>query len=906
MAALEVSSEASTVAAKHDLLPTVLQRVATAMCLPDDDVAALSPALRRKVGQMLSAREFERYRRAALELDGVAAGVAARDAKLLPGGFAAGDRVEVFGLAAAADRNGSRGVAERREKDRVAVVLDDGARLAVKPENLRLAPSKPRDDDVAASLEPSSEVPVEPSASASSSDAAASSSDAAASSPRIAAALELIEAERDGARAVELLATALDLAPAARRAAVRQEAAARGEALRRGDGGARRRRRRRGLGAPEARLAALRGAPAAERGRFGGPRETRRWAAAAGGGRGLRALAREAAAADAPPAAAPVEAWHWPMVDDAARFAFFDAFLRREAPGKRVLDLGAGCGALSLAAVGRGASFVVACERSPALADALRATLARGGVGADRCDARDRDSRRLGAEDPVDVVVAEILDAALLGEGVLPALADAYRKHPGAAFCPRLATLRVTPASSPALARRFVADGVRAFQPYDVFEGLAYEPLAPPVDMDLDLIELARRAAPADGTRRRVTIPGGFGETTVTRRGRLDALVVSFVLRDGDRSLDSAAGHWREACFFVEERPELDVGAALRISASTAPLDHGEGDALRFDVAAPSASIAVPPKAPRNALDATTDDVARFNDGAYRAAHARAVAAATPERGRVLELGFCDARSNDGPALPAFGPATLRCPGGRAASIVAAASGDRFDVLAHSLVEPSGLLRRDALQEVEALKRFALKAGTVGAPRVLPSAATVFGVLVDAPALAATKFTREGRLGDHDVSALDDRADATLRDLAPAACARLPALCAPFPLLDLNLDVRSASVAEEAARAAVASSPPVSTPGAAHALLFWWHLRYGGEHGAVAETVSTAPALDGGETGDGHWRVAGVVLDRGRGLPLARGDVLDVHLAVRGSKVGVLKTVTRRAKDGGAAAARPS
>ena len=59
--------QASTVAAKHDLLPTVLQRVATSMCLPDDDVAALSPALRRKVGQMLSAREFERYRRAALD-----------------------------------------------------------------------------------------------------------------------------------------------------------------------------------------------------------------------------------------------------------------------------------------------------------------------------------------------------------------------------------------------------------------------------------------------------------------------------------------------------------------------------------------------------------------------------------------------------------------------------------------------------------------------------------------------------------------------------------------------------------------------------------------------------------------------------------------------------------------------
>ncbi|KAH8071760.1 protein-arginine omega-N asymmetric methyltransferase [Aureococcus anophagefferens] len=415
--------------------------------------------------------------------------------------------------------------------------------LRRKPENLRLAPSKPRDDDVAASLEPSSEVPVEPSASASSD--AASSSDAAASSPRIAAALELIEAERDGARAVELLATALDLAPAARSvAAVREaggaaarlyveEMAARGGG---GDDAAWERRKLAWL-----RCAALlpRNADVLEG--LGSAARGRRLAADA-----AFALAREAAAADAPPAAAPVEAWHWPMVDDAARFAFFDAFLRREAPGE-------------------------------------------------------------------------------------------------------------------------------------------------------------------------------------------------------------------------------------------AP----------------------------------------------------------------------------------FGPATLRCPGGRAASIVAAASGDRFDVLAHSLVEPSGLLRRDALQEVEALKRFALKAGTVGAPRVLPSAATVFGVLVDAPAPAA-KFTREAPGRPRRV-ALDDRADATLRDLAPAACARLPALCAPFPLLDLNLD-----------------------------------------HGAVAETVSTAPALDGGETGDGHWRVAGVVLDRGRGLPLARGDVLDVHLAVRGSKVGVLKTVTRRAKDGGAAAARPS
>ncbi|KAH8068351.1 poly(3-hydroxybutyrate) depolymerase [Aureococcus anophagefferens] len=144
-----------------------------------------------------------------------------------------------------------------------------------------------------------------------------------------------------------------------------------------------------------------------------------------------------------------------------------------------------------------------------------------------------------------------------------------------------------------------------------------------------------------------------------------------------------------------------------------------------------AASLEPSSEAPRNALDATTDDVARFNDGAYRAAP-RAVAPAA-DADRVLELGFCGGTT--GPRSQPSGPRRCAAPG-RAASIVAAASGDRFGC-SRTARRAVGAPQARRAQEVEALKRFALKAGTVGAPRVLPSAATVFGVLVGAGAAAA-------------------------------------------------------------------------------------------------------------------------------------------------------------------------
>ena len=85
----------------------------------------------------MSPEEVERLREDAAKDELREKKAAKKKAAARPGGFAAGDRVEICGLVAAASRNGAKGTVERRAGARYAVVLDDGARLGAKPENLR-------------------------------------------------------------------------------------------------------------------------------------------------------------------------------------------------------------------------------------------------------------------------------------------------------------------------------------------------------------------------------------------------------------------------------------------------------------------------------------------------------------------------------------------------------------------------------------------------------------------------------------------------------------------------------------------------------------------------------------------------------------------------------------------------
>jgi type II protein arginine methyltransferase len=121
--------------------------------------------------------------------------------------------------------------------------------------------------------------------------------------------------------------------------------------------------------------------------------------------------------------------WHFAMLNDEARNeAYRAAIASAVRPGDVVLDIGTGAGLLALFAAAQGAELVVTCEVEPLLAAVARRVIADSGLG-NRIRVVEAHSTelRVGIDLPrrADVLVSEIFDCALLGEGALPAFGHA-------------------------------------------------------------------------------------------------------------------------------------------------------------------------------------------------------------------------------------------------------------------------------------------------------------------------------------------------------------------------------------------------------------------------------------------------------------------------------------------------
>jgi len=136
--------------------------------------------------------------------------------------------------------------------------------------------------------------------------------------------------------------------------------------------------------------------------------------------------------------------WHFPMMSDRPRNAAYAAALARAAPGRRVLDIGAGSGLLAMIAARAGASGVTTCEMVPAVAARAAAVIAANGFAEQvKLSARRSTELEIGRdlEQRAEVLVTEIFASGVLSEEILPTLEDARERllTPDAAIIPRRA-----------------------------------------------------------------------------------------------------------------------------------------------------------------------------------------------------------------------------------------------------------------------------------------------------------------------------------------------------------------------------------------------------------------------------------------------------------------------------------
>jgi tetratricopeptide (TPR) repeat protein len=289
-----------------------------------------------------------------------------------------------------------------------------------------------------------------------------------------------------------------------------------------------------------------------------------------------------------------VKSWHFPMLADLARNeGYCQAIEKLVTPESYVLDIGAGTGLLSLMAARAGAHKVIACEMLAPLAETATEIIERNGY-TEQIQVIAKESTKLvvgeDLERRVDLIVAEIMDNSVLGEGVLPTMRHAVEQlaTPQAKVIPKAVTVMGQLVQFPALRTAYPVKEICGFDlsPMNRFQDPTrlhtinlqaedHHVLSDPFEIYyLDFLSLPPRPHPDHPHRRQVKIHGKIS-------GEIHALVLWFLLHlDDEITLSTGPGgelrHWRQVSHFFEQED-------LIISPEQPILLHVEQSDRRFN-----------------------------------------------------------------------------------------------------------------------------------------------------------------------------------------------------------------------------------------------------------------------------------------------------------------------------------
>lgn len=274
-----------------------------------------------------------------------------------------------------------------------------------------------------------------------------------------------------------------------------------------------------------------------------------------------------------------VPRWHFPMLADSARNrAYAQAIAAKVRPGDVVLDIGCGAGLTAMLAARAGAKHVYTCEQQPLIAAAATRVIAANGLS-DRITVLPKWSHdvQIGIDmpEPADVVISEIVDTVLLGEGALATLTHAMAAlaKPGARAVPEHGTLRAQLVQCDGLLHQWRPATAEGFD-LSAFHHLARVAQITPGDFaasGMRALGPNRNLFRFDFTRPDINPARVTQDLPCDRTGVMQAVLVSFDMQlapgisvTNDMQSD---GHWGRTAYLLDHATPATPGDRVTVTA---------------------------------------------------------------------------------------------------------------------------------------------------------------------------------------------------------------------------------------------------------------------------------------------------------------------------------------------------